>query len=178
MPQSANRIRTDQIGQELARLIRDGAMATLNLKVVQYGGLEKVAQAPQWTDILPGVFVDPQEASYADDGGLDVGNIQSVVTETYRIVHFFAYQPQDDIHAIAGVNVRAILLPLTNDAGLSDLGTKIRADTAVAGAADQISWSAIQAVEWTPQEQVFLTDVTQRVKVVAFRWQVRWYNRM
>jgi hypothetical protein len=178
MTLAAHRIRTAEIGNELARLIRDGAKATLNLKVVQFGGLEKVATAPVWSDILPAVFVNPEETTYAEEGGLDIGNIQPIVTETFRIVHFFGYAPQDDIQSIAASNARVILKPLTDDAGLATLGASIRADTAIPGAADQISWSALSAVEWYPDEQVFLTDAQQRVKVVTFRWLVRWYNRM
>lgn len=177
MPQSANRVRTAEIGGELARLIRS-AVPSPQLKVVQYGGLERLSGAPAWDELLPAVFVDPQEANYAEDGGLDVGNIQSLVTETFRIVHFFQYAPAEDIQATAAKNVAAILKPLTDDASLTDLGNRIRADRSLPGFADQISWSAVQAIEWHPDEQVFFVEAGQRVKVVVFRWQVRWYNRM
>jgi hypothetical protein len=177
MAKSAARIRTDDIGRELARLIRDGVQSP-PLKAVQYGLLERVALAPKWDEILPAVFVDPQEATFAEDGGLDIGNLQSLVTETYRIVHFFEYGPAEDFYATARDHMQAILLPLSEDASLSVLGDRIRSDPTLPGRADQISWSAIEAVEWHPEEQALLIDVQQRVKVIAFRWQVRWYNRM
>jgi hypothetical protein len=158
---------TATIGNELARLIRDG-MAT-RLKVAQFGGLERIADAPAWDVLLPCVIIDPQEANYAEEGGLDIGNLQPVVTETYRIVHFFRYSDQDDIQAKASENVSAILACLAVDAGLSQLWPVIRPN--------QISFSEVRAVEWHPEDQSFLTDAQQRVKVVALRWMVRWYSR-
>jgi len=164
---SGAKLLTTTIGEELARLIRDGMSS--NLRVAQFGGLERIANAPAWDALLPCVFIDPQEATYAEEGGLDIGNLQPVVTESYRIVHFFRYSDQDDITAKAAENVAAILATLTADAGLSQLWPVIRPN--------QISFSEIRGVEWHPEDQAFLTDPAQRVKVVALRWQVRWYSR-
>lgn len=164
---SAAMLLTATIGEELARLIRDGMSSSL--RVAQFGGLERVANAPAWDTLLPCVMIDPQEATYGEEGGLDVGNLQPVVTESYRIVHFFKYTDQDDVTAKAAANVAAILATLTADAGLSQLWPTIRPN--------QINFSEVGGVEWHPEEQAFLTDSAQRVKVVAMRWRVRWYCR-
>lgn len=166
MATSSYRVRTSTIGVELARLIRVGSGLS-SLKVCQYGAVDRIAAAKKLTDLVPAVIVEPFPRTTYEP--LDMSGSESTVRESFRIAYFYEYAPTDDPATLAATNVGLLLAALRSDATLSGIASTI--------ARDQVTWSGLAGIDWSPEEQVFLLDAGLPLQVVVLEWYVTWLNR-
>lgn len=159
----AMRIRSDEIGKELVRIIKDECELPLALKVWRFGRIEAATQPENFHELLPAVLVLPQGADYSPT--IDLQGTRFDVLDKFRVVYVVPPPKDEDPLPIAIEGLRAIAAALSLDSSLADLAQKI--------GNDQIIASIPEGVEYEPDEDAFLR-LQVEAKVVALRWNVRW----
>lgn len=164
-----SKIYTKTIGDELVRLITSSAPPG-SFVVCQFGGVERVAEIDKIGKMLPAIFIEPEgESEYLEEGKLDITGTHAEVVEHYRVSVWKSYTNTDNPVAVIDAFAHDVLIALVQDPKLSALAATIKPN--------QISRSSLVGVDWTPDEQLLLTETAAAVKVIVLRWQVRWYSR-
>lgn len=163
MPVSPCRVRTQQIGERLASLLSTGFSGLL---IAQFGIVERLAAAKDTKDMLPGVWIKPEEATYV---GSDISGLAFDVFDRFRICYAEKIENDDDPLVAMTVAANSIMTALGTDATLGNLRATI--------GPDQVSESMPEGVEWFPPESLFLAEVGAPIRVVVVKWLVKWMNR-
>jgi len=162
---SAARIRSKQIGDALATLIKANA-GSLSLKVAQFGAIELIADPSLVSALIPGVFIK-SETTTITPGAASFRMYD--VTDTFRICYGFdASSNVLELPDKLSDDVNTIVRALAQDVKLSavaDFGT------------DQIVESRPLDVLWINEEDVFFLENKIPVRVVVLRWDVKWMAR-
>ena len=163
MSVSAARIRSKQIGDALAKLIKDNA-GSLSLKVAQFGAIEHLAHVDELSKLIPGVFIKSETTTVSREERVTFRSYD--VTETYRICYGFdASSNVLKLPDKLSDDVNTIVRALAQDVKLSavpDFGD------------DQVMESWPLEVLWINEEDLFFMENKIPVRIVVLRWSVSW----
>lgn len=160
--QIAMRIRSDEIGKELVRVIKEECELPLGLKLWRFGRIEANATPEKLSDLFPAVLVIPDSVEYTPS---TVNQANFDVLDRYRIVYAVPLPKEKDPLPFAIDGLRLIGDALGLDSSLAELAQRI--------GNDQIWWSIPEGVEYDPDEDGLLRQQVE-VKAVVLRWVVKW----
>jgi len=163
-----NIVLTKTIGDEIVAILKTAVATRLDAaKVISFGEPQRLASVDAFEDLIPGVFVKPEEAAYE---ALDVSGTEYRVRELYRIC--YAFSTVDVAVDVYGEAMEA----------LDEIGERLSSNPRLSGIASAISPHQIEdgspdIAEYQPLEDLFLADQGVQIKVVCLRWRVTWLAR-